>query len=392
MSGGFGRGNEEVGGIPPTACMGAYGVAGNAQRYWALGEYSELYQQLVDFITSVLEGDQIPFEIRCDRGRKVAVRNVAARGLRNLTSYFDQCRTLMDLYWPDYAYTADFQLFFDCYRMHRFGQWRLGDDPNVLYEGDLLAAEVFNDFVACLRSQAIARGVRKQLWEWKRRGLEDQADAISAWFRSDVLKGSRLLPIRVDLLYPQTGVVDQDVMPRMGWELGATGDWVQVPSTAKTRNGVAEYRSRIDVRAALQDREAFFENRRGADAELFDGLVNYLCKVEMGGRHHAYHQHALFLFDAVKGRDVDRWANLIYQRWLRITGGQGLMFCSNSRPDKRALEEQGLWALDPLERGEVDQLAKLEHYVLAYFAKDEQMPRVKPTAKSRMLTMGRIRK
>ena len=67
MSGGFGRGNEEVGGIPPTACIGAYGVAGNAQRYWELGEYSALYQDLVDFMMSVLDGDQIPFEIRCPR-------------------------------------------------------------------------------------------------------------------------------------------------------------------------------------------------------------------------------------------------------------------------------------------------------------------------------------
>ncbi|MRS98742.1 hypothetical protein GJQ57_08740 [Ralstonia pickettii] len=392
MSSEFDYGNEGIGRIPPAACLSGDGVASNTQRYWELGEYSLLYRQLVDFVTSVLEGDQTPYTIRTERGRKVAVRNIGSRGLRNLTSYFDLCRAFMDLYWPDYRYTADFQLFFDCYRMHRFGQWGLGDDPNVLYEGDLLAAEIFNDFVACLRSQAIARRVRKQLWEWRQRGLEDQADAISAWFRSDVLKGSRLLPIRVDLLYPQTGVVDQDVVPRLSWELGAIGDWVQVPSSTKTRNGVAEYRSRIDVHAALLDREAFFENRRGADAELFDGLVNYICKVEMGGRHHAYHLHALFLFDPAKGRDVDRWANLIHQRWSRITGGQGIVYCSNLRPDKHALEEQGLWALDPLERGDVDQLAKLEHYVLAYFAKDEQMPRVKPTAKSRMLTMGRVRK
>ncbi|CAJ0893259.1 hypothetical protein R77564_03697 [Ralstonia sp. LMG 32965] len=387
MSGEFGRGNEGVGRAPPATCVGAYGAASNVQRCWELGEYSLLYQQLVDFMTSVLDGDQLPFEIRSDRGRKIAVRNVAPRGLKNLTSYFDQCRTLMDLYWPDYAYTADFQLFFDCYREHLFGQWGLGRNPNALYANDLLEAEMFNDFVAYLRRQAIERGVRAKLWELRKRGVQYQYEAIDRWFEFDIPKGGRLLPVRVDLYYQEAAVTYQDAMPRTGWRLGAFGDWVQVPVAANAWGGMAEHRSRFDVRAALRDREAFFGSR---NAELFNSLAGYVCKLEMGGDRHAYHFHALFLFYASPGYGVPHWVNLIDGHWRRVTGGQGLVYDCSARSDRHALEQRGLWALDSLVSGDAQQLAKLKHYVLNYFAKDEQMLRVKPTPKARTLTTGRI--
>ena len=338
---------------------------------------------------SVLDGDQTPFEIRNERGRKVAVRNVATPGLRNLTSYFDQCRTLMDLYWSEYAYMADFQLFFDCYREHLFGQWGLGGNPNMLYMNDLLGAEMFNDFVAYLRRQAIERGVRTKLWEWRKRGVQYQHEVIDRWFQFDIPKRGRLLPVRVDLYHQEGAVTYQDAMLRTGWQLGAFGDWVQVPSAANASGGMIEHRSRFDVRAALLDREAFFGSR---NAELFGNLVSYVCKLEMGGDRHAYHFHVLFLFDSSGGYGVAHWINLIDGLWRRATGGQGLVYDCNSRADRHALEQRGLWALDPLVGGDAQQLAKLKHYVLNYFAKDEQMLRVKPAPKARTLTMGRVQK
>lgn len=89
---------------------------------------------------------------------------------------------------------------------------------------------------------------------------------------------------------------------------------------------------------------------------------------------------------------MDHWFNLIDRHWRRVTEGRGLVFNCHSRSDRHSLKQRGLWALDPLVSGDAQQLAKLKHYVLNYFAKDEQMLRVKPTPKARTLTTGRGQK
>jgi hypothetical protein len=51
-----------------------------------------------------------------------------------------------------------------------------------------------------------------------------------------------------------------------------------------------------------------------------------------------------------------------------------------------------LWSLDPILDGDPQQFEKLKAYVLWYFTKDDdQMVRIKPTAKARTLTMGQMR-
>jgi hypothetical protein len=152
--------------------------------------------------------------------------------------------------------------------------------------------------------------------------------------------------------------------------------------------------SHADARMASggeRDRERFFDNQRGVDSDLFEHMAWYICKMDTGGKRRANHFHCLFLFDASKVNDVNGLANRIGQRWNEVTGGQGLMYNCHLSPDKSELVAKGKWALDPLDRGDAKQYAKLEDYVLDYFTKDKgQMVRVKPTARARTLTMGRM--
>ncbi len=141
----------------------------------------------------------------------------------------------------------------------------------------------------------------------------------------------------------------------------------------------------------MEDRTRFFENRKGADRELFDAMVAYVCKMEVGGRHRANHFHVLFLFDAdrVSQQDLVRLYSLVVQRWRRVTGGLGLVFHSRDREDVQQLRRQGRWALDALDCRNEAELAALEQHVLGYLVKEKgQTLRVKPSPKAHTLVKG----
>ncbi|MBR8091831.1 inovirus-type Gp2 protein [Burkholderia cenocepacia] len=377
----FGFGSNVFGGNQPSSGF---------VRYWEIGEYAELMQQLECFLETVLETDQVPFDIRDQAGQQRAVRNLAYSGYRSLSGFMSQCALWMDLYWPGYAYSADLQLFFDCFMQHPFAQV-FGNGTLSSNVDKAVAANLYNDFVGCLRMEAVRRGVRKWLWNW-RGNLSSQETSIRHYIGTLQARHKTLLPVRVDLYYADFAADDNDALVRMGWTMEPGAGWVQVLSNAPVGHGRAETRARIDPRVAMQDRDLFFGNRRGADRALFDPMVGHICKMEQGGRHRANHFHCIFFFDAQQVRQ-DQLCALKYavaDRWRRVTRGQGLMFDCHERADQARLRAQGRWAIDAIDCADPMQVAKLADYVASYLAKDDgQMIRVKPTPKAWTLTTGR---
>jgi hypothetical protein len=142
----------------------------------------------------------------------------------------------------------------------------------------------------------------------------------------------------------------------------------------------------------LQFREAFFDNQNGVDRELFEHLIGYISKVEQGAAHGAYHVHVLLLFDAkrvtLKTFHRIRW--LAADRWRRLTNGLGNVFDCHDADYAAQLRSKDRWSLDPVLGSDPTQFERLRSYIIRYFAKDDgQMARVKPFAKSKMLTKGR---
>lgn len=355
-------------------------------RGWELGEYQELYNGLVEFMGSVLSTAHVPYEIRYDRGIKYAVPSRPT-----LTRHLKWCHAFMDLYWPGYYYSADLQLFFDCYRVTPLWKGKAETsfyDPNQGFPDGSILAERFNAFVAYMREQARARGVAKKLSDWKR-GLGDQGGSISEYLDGVIFDHPDILPMRADLGLLKTVAAESDALPRMSWQVDGAGRWLQVPS--KERSCVAgwETRARIDPAVTMRFRELFFENRRGADRELFEHMVGYIAKAEQGEKHGAYHIHVIFLFNAKRVKSLGRMRLLAQERWKRVTNGLGIVFDCHDPDYEAQLRRKGRWSLDPVLGGNGEQFEKLKTYVLRYFAKDDgQMVRVKPTAKSRTLTMG----
>ncbi|NJZ81610.1 inovirus Gp2 family protein [Ralstonia solanacearum] len=365
-------------------------------RGWHPGEYCDLYQWLVEFMDSVLSADQIPYEIRDDGFRRWAVRNTKTQaGKRNLTGYLRWCWAFMDLYWPDCSYSPDFQLYFDCYRSFAPIQLSLAervirDDPSALFPDGTILAERFNAFVAYLREQARAKNVRKKMLDWKA-GLKHQGKVVRDYLVGLVKKHPNLLPVRLDFLYTVSAAVESEALLRTSWERNSEGLLVSVPSALPEVEGRLETRGRIDVRQAMRDRAAFFDRSCGPALELFDFVAGFICKMEQGSEHRAYHLHTVLLFDAtkVKESDIERLIGLASQRWQHVTGGAGLVFNCHDEDYKAGLKREGAWSLDPIRKGNAEQIEKLVEYIDRYFTKDDgQMLRVKPTAKSRTLTKG----
>lgn len=360
-----------------------------SMRGWDLGEYQELYNGLVEFMASVLSADHVPYEIRFDRGTKYAVTRRAT-----LTRHLKWCHAYMDLYWPGYYYSADLQLFFDCYRTTPLWHGKAEasfHDPNQRFPDGSVLAERFNAFVSFMREQARARGVAKKHFDWKR-GLQDQEESITEYLDGVFAANPDIVGQRADLGFVKTVAVESDALPRTSWQVEASGPWSQVPSTQRSSGAGWETAARIDPVVAMQFRELFFKNRCGADRELFEHMVGYIAKLEQGETHGAYHVHVIFLFDAKQVKSLERMRLLARQRWERVTEGLGMVFDCHEPDYEAKLRRDGIWSLDPVRDGDPVQFEKLRAYVLRYFTKDDgQMVRVKPTPKSRTLTTGQVR-
>lgn len=357
-------------------------------RGWELGEYLELYNGLVEFMGSVLSNAYIPYQIRHDCGIKYAI---TARP--TLTRHLRWCHAYMDLYWPDRYFSADLQLFFDCYRAGPLWTSRADAaffDPNTREPDGMLLAERFNELVAYMREQARARSVAKKLSDWKR-GLNDQEASIGEYLDALLFEHPDILPMRADLGFEKTVGVECDAMPRMSWQVDEAGRWSQVQSMEPSSGVGWETRARIDPSLVMQFREKFFDSKQGADRELFEHLIGYVSKVEQGANHGAYHVHVVLLFDAKQVKTPDRVRLIAADRWRRLTSGRGIVFDCHEPAYVVRLRREGRWSLDPVLDSDREQFEKLRAYIIRYFAKDDgQMARIKPYAKSRMLSKGRM--
>lgn len=378
---------EGIGGLLLEEQVDALSLESDANmRGWELGEYQELYNGLVEFMGSVLSTDHDPYEVRFDRGIKYAVARRPT-----LTRHLRWCHAFMDLYWPGYYYSADLQLFFDCYQTTPLWNGKAEAsfyDPNQRFPDGSILAERFNAFVAYLREQARARGIAKKLSDW-RRGLGDQEESITEYLDELFATNPDIVGQRADLGFVKTVAVESDGLPRVNWEADASGQWSQVASAERSSRAGWETRARIDLAVAMRFRELFFKNRRGADRELFEHMVGYIAKVEQGEKHGAYHVHVLFLFDAKRVKSLERMRLLARQRWERVTEGLGVVFDCHDPDYEARLRREGRWSLDPVLDGNAQQFEKLKAYILRYFTKDDgQMVRIKPTPKAHMLTKG----
>lgn len=263
------------------------------RRNWEGEEYAGLYDAFALFSNKVQNADEIAFEITRSGGVKRAISLPSAEPEeQSLADLMGRCREFMDLYDPRMFYTADWQLFFDCYREHDFGWVHPRFGSNVPFNDGLLIAEVYDNFLEYLREQSIKRGVRKSLFDWKA-GLGHQRAIIHdylAWLISTY----DLLPVRLDLQFMTSAFDDADLLERMSWAPRMHQGWRRVAYQAVSTGKSGETRARIDPVQAMEFRDRFFKKRLGPERHVFERVVGYIVKMERGGKRRANHFHCIF--------------------------------------------------------------------------------------------------
>lgn len=303
--------------------------------------------------------------------------------------FLKRCDQWMDLYWPTYIYSPDFQLFFDVFPNQILGSLR---QTGAFLTEMVLArdAPLFNALVSALRQQAKICRTRYRMAE-RLANLGYQGESIAALLRRTQACGRPVRLLRIDLQYMESVVLEEEAMPRRRWGAVSRAEQSDIYLSRSDEIATLETRSRIDPISAMGDRERFFSNRFGRDFELFEGMLAYICKMETGGQHRANHFHCLLIFDGtlINWTKLNRKVAVASNRWSHATGGNGLVFDSRNRGDIDDLKARGLWALDVEDLSNSNQYDFLERYAVGYFTKyDDQMLRVKPAPRARTLTMG----
>ncbi|NPT56729.1 inovirus Gp2 family protein [Paraburkholderia sp. 5N] len=339
---------------------------------------------MIKFMDAVLYSKLIPFNVDKSGKRKKVME------ASHLASFYRQCHQFMDLYWKGQAYSPDLELFFECFRKHPKIGYCLFRGANWNLEEGLCEAEVFNDFVALLRREAIAGNVKKKMADWKA-VLKDEKKSIRKYVVQLARVYSKILAVRVDMGYLTVAPNEEATHVRAAWEMGDASAWSAAIDAEREGAMQAENRARIDVEIALRDRTRFFSNPYGADKDLFEHLIGYIVKLERSDDG-PYHFHCIFFFDGQKVQSVKYWVKRIERYWKKITRDRGYVHNCHINPKKEELKKQGRWAVGRINGNKPSQVRKLARYAGWYFTKDGQRVRMKPKVKSRLLTMGMIRK
>lgn len=375
---------------PNPDCQQTPGI--RSPRFWEIGEYGIVLDELLAFLQLALATKRLPFAIHHTGSAKHASSNqVVIQDSYPLDYYFIVMPDLMSVVMPDYAYSPLLDLFHTCFKEHRWlRHCRFRDRNAALAFVPMLEAEVFNDFVEMLRAQAQKKNIWLHMQRWKSETEYAQATSIKEFIPKLLSGGAHLEPIRVDFQYRESVFSLDDVMPYGQWVADESNGWVYVPAPAVAPSECPESRARIDSRVAMRDRARFFSNiYRDGDREIFQYLRGYISKMERGGSSRAYHVHVCFFFDARRPAHVTTEAVIavISRRWSRVTGERGLVFNCHESSYRKKLRTEGRWDLDSLAGHNQQQVARLTNYLTWYFARDKgQSLHVKPTAKSRALT------
>lgn len=359
------------------------GYRAGEHRTWKTGDFGFLSKRLIGFMDAVLYSKLIPFNVEWVRGRRKVTE------ASHLSSYYNCFHHLMELYWEEQAYSPDLELFFECFRSHPMIGYCLFQRPAWPLMDGVCEADVFNDFVSYLRQQALVKNTKKRMSDWKAVIKSEKKST-----RRTVMKlaqFSKILSIRVDMGYLTVAPDESAMRMRSAWDQGDASAWSMKNDAERDIGRFAENRARIDAEVALADRARFFANQRGIGKELFEHMIGYIIKFERSDSG-PFHFHCLFFFDGQKLQSVKYWTKRIEEYWKKITEGRGYVHNCHINPKKEELEKQGKWAIGMIKGRDTEQLKKLSRYTEWYFAKSEQQVRMKPKARSRLLTMGMVKR
>jgi Inovirus Gp2 len=350
-------------------------VTGTKDGCWRIGEYSYIFSRLRSFLRIVfapLVGLCEISGVRADEGGGASSERLT-RNRSELHLFYEIC-TLAP--WC----ALDVRIFRDSYE--QFAGISLvarGSFDIELHDG-IVALPVFNDFISHMRQEAIRLDLRKAVRNIEYATTVLAKEDIRVYLRTMPNATTKLLTVRAELQCHVKAPCPKQVLRRKA----TTSETSRVSNVSKAES-VPETASRLDVGFAMEDRRRFFSNQFGKDRELFEHLIGHVWKMERD-KEGIIHHHVLFVFDGQRVRDDFTALDRIRRRWERVTDGAGYLHSSHFK--KWQLKKKGIWHFGFIRCKETDKVEAMIEDVAKYFSKDTQPLLIKPSSRSKALTMG----
>jgi len=342
-----------------------------------LGRRTESLWRLVQFMELVLKTKDLAFEVTGRDSCRCSIKKIS-----KLADFYQGFHSFYDLYCEDVEYSPDVALFFRRLAIHPVRDCCF-NRPGLSYGGDLIDADIFNNFIECLRGDAKVDGTRKKMADWARNPNKNLA-RVRSYLNALFERYSRLLVVRVDFLYRETILKDDQAVEDAHVALmresdSATTDFLH----GMKLDAPAEPLARVDVGVAKADMEKFLRQMRSNT--VFDETVGYIWKMEWS-RWGGYHFHCAFFFDGSEVQSDYLLAKGVGEHWEAVTEGRG--FSHNCNQDPRKYRNWGIGRVDHYDHQKREMLGK----AISYLAKRDQYVRMKPTGKHRSFQTGVIKK
>ncbi|KGC65978.1 hypothetical protein DP57_687 [Burkholderia pseudomallei] len=302
------------------------------------------------------------------------VNGTPVRKVSQLGEHIERLHTYSRLYSSGYTFSPLIAFFFEQYRKHAIKDYALTLDK---HDPDSFSSDLFNDFVAMMRREAVATKLKKRISDWNGK-FEESRDRLVE-FEAELFRCySRLMVIRLDFNYHKAIFTDKEVaefcaevVERKECDLAdyMAGADISSPGTIE---------GRIALEEVQKDRKRFFSNMKGKPS-LFKHLVGYVWRIEYT-RGAGYHMHVMLFFDGAHVQNHEHYAQEIGVYWRDvITKGRG--YFENCNRKKSSYGDH--WALGQVDHWDTAKRDKLRK-AMQYFCKTSQIVQVVPYRKCRL--------
>lgn len=282
-----------------------------------------------EFVAQVISSDKPAFEVK-----EIKLGIMVPKELP-LSNYFFLVHDFASQYLPDYQYSAQVQLFIDCWMKLRLGEMDFYAPGGPTAWQGKKQFELFNDFLNLIRKESRTPEFKKNISRAKEKSSKRYRRSelyIDSLFKN---RCTRLLVLRIDFSYGH------------------------------------ECAKHTTVAQAKMDLAHFLNNKRGKP-KLFKGWAGYIRKLEWGPEKGVHFHLIIFFKGSVRHKD-GYLAESIGEYWKEITNKRGIYWNCNDKESKDNYKRLGIGMIemDNKEKRKillddvVNYLAKTEQYLRA---------------------------
>lgn len=250
---------------------------------------------------------------------------------------------------------------------------------------DRLGVDLFNDFVATMRKNAMACKLKKRVADWESKPKKNMKRLVN-FERGLFERCGRVMAVRLDFNYHKAtfapSEIDQIIDEAAKQKYHDLTDFLAGHDISTPR--VIE--GRVALEEVQKDRKRLFTNMKGKPS-LFKHLLATTWCIECG-RSAGYHLHVVFFFDGSQVQKHEHYAQEIGDYWRdAITQGRGYFENCNRKKEKYG----DSWAFGEIDHWDTAKRGKLIN-ALQYFCKTNQMVQVVPYAGCQLFGCGFVRR